>query len=92
MYVCSDDADEVWSSDISEYAPRDTVCVTLPIELEYGVDLTIGPPIEEGFYYDCYMGERTLNEADLPNIKSKVRACVRASLVHARAKGESNKG
>lgn len=33
-----DDADEVWSSDISEYAPRDTVCVTLPIELEYGVE------------------------------------------------------
>jgi threonyl-tRNA synthetase len=28
------------------------------LELEYGVDLTIGPALEEGFYYDCYMGDR----------------------------------
>ena len=28
------------------------------LELEFGVDLTIGPCIEEGFYYDCYMGEK----------------------------------
>jgi len=34
------------------------------LEKEYGVDLTIGPPLEEGFYYDCYMGERTLVEED----------------------------
>lgn len=61
------------------------------LELEYGVDLTIGPPIEEGFYYDCYMGERTLNEADLPNIKSKVRACARAPLC-MRARGERATG
>ena len=26
------------------------------LELEYGADLTIGPAIEEGFYYDCYFG------------------------------------
>lgn len=23
----------------------------------FGVDLTIGPTIDEGFYYDCYMGD-----------------------------------
>ena len=28
------------------------------LELEFGVDLTIGPALEEGFYYDCYMGDR----------------------------------
>jgi hypothetical protein len=28
------------------------------LELEYGVDLTIGPSLEEGFYYDCYMGDK----------------------------------
>ena len=28
------------------------------LELEYGVDLTIGPALEEGFYYDCFMGEK----------------------------------
>jgi len=25
------------------------------LELEFGVDLTIGPSLEEGFYYDCFM-------------------------------------
>lgn len=28
------------------------------LELAYGVDLTIGPALEEGFYYDCYMGDK----------------------------------
>lgn len=28
------------------------------LELEFGVDLTIGPSLEEGFYYDCFMGDR----------------------------------
>lgn len=28
------------------------------LELEFGVDLTIGPALEEGFYYDCYMGDK----------------------------------
>lgn len=28
------------------------------LEMEFGVDLTIGPALEEGFYYDCYMGEK----------------------------------
>ena len=43
------------------------------LELEYGADLTIGPAIEEGFYYDCYLedvdagqrgGNRKANEGD----------------------------
>jgi hypothetical protein len=28
------------------------------LEMEFGVDLTIGPALEEGFYYDCYMGDK----------------------------------
>jgi threonyl-tRNA synthetase len=28
------------------------------LELNFGVDLTIGPALEEGFYYDCFMGEK----------------------------------
>lgn len=28
------------------------------LELEFGVDLTIGPALEEGFYYDCFMGDK----------------------------------
>ena len=41
------------------------------LELEYGADLTIGPAIEEGFYYDCYLGERTLTPDDSAVIKSR---------------------
>ena len=29
------------------------------LEALFGVRLTIGPHVEEGFYYDCYMGDRT---------------------------------
>ena len=28
------------------------------LEMEFGVDLTIGPSLEEGFYYDCFMGDK----------------------------------
>lgn len=28
------------------------------LELEFGADLTIGPALEEGFYYDCFMGDK----------------------------------
>jgi threonyl-tRNA synthetase len=31
------------------------------LELDFGVDLTIGPALEEGFYYDCYMGDKVSN-------------------------------
>jgi hypothetical protein len=33
-----DDADVVWSSDVGQYAPRDSMRVALPIELELGVE------------------------------------------------------
>mmetsp|Transcript_3792 Transcript_3792/g.4274 ORF Transcript_3792/g.4274 Transcript_3792/m.4274 type:complete len:725 (-) Transcript_3792:256-2430(-) len=44
------------------------------LELEYGVDLTIGPPIEEGFYYDCYMGDRSLTDEDKPKLQKRMEA------------------
>eukprot|EP01025_Chloroclados_australasicus_P039895 TRINITY_DN4154_c0_g1_i3.p1 TRINITY_DN4154_c0_g1~~TRINITY_DN4154_c0_g1_i3.p1 ORF type:complete len:731 (+),score=93.00 TRINITY_DN4154_c0_g1_i3:222-2414(+) len=44
------------------------------LELEFGVDLTIGPALEEGFYYDCYMGERTLGEHDKPQLAKRMEA------------------
>lgn len=43
------------------------------LELELGADLTIGPALEEGFYYDCYLEERTLSEADKPRIESRIK-------------------
>lgn len=42
------------------------------LELEYGADLTIGPPIEEGFYYDCFMGDKTFNEDDKEKLKKRI--------------------
>lgn len=44
------------------------------LELEFGVDLTIGPALEEGFYYDCFMGERNLGEADKARIEKRIEA------------------
>lgn len=49
------------------------------LELEYGADLTIGPALEEGFYYDCYLGERTLGEAGKKAVKKRMeQACKEA--------------
>ena len=42
------------------------------LEELFGVRLTIGPSIEEGFYYDCYMGDRTLTDAEKPLIEKKI--------------------
>jgi threonyl-tRNA synthetase len=42
------------------------------LELEYGADLTIGPALEEGFYYDCYLGDRSLGENDKNAIKKRM--------------------
>ncbi len=38
------------------------------------MDLTIGPALEEGFYYDCFMGERNLGEADKARIEKRIEA------------------
>jgi threonyl-tRNA synthetase len=40
------------------------------------VDLTVGPVIEEGFYYDCFMGEGrgTLQQEEVKSIASKMDA------------------
>mmetsp|Transcript_38108 Transcript_38108/g.38795 ORF Transcript_38108/g.38795 Transcript_38108/m.38795 type:complete len:784 (+) Transcript_38108:192-2543(+) len=41
------------------------------IEAIYGAHLTIGPPLQSGFYYDAYMGEHAVTEEDLKKIESK---------------------
>ncbi len=44
------------------------------LESQFGVDLTIGPAIEEGFYYDCFLDDgRTLGEADKPTIEKRIQ-------------------
>eukprot|EP00740_Mantoniella_antarctica_P009276 CAMPEP_0181367474 /NCGR_PEP_ID=MMETSP1106-20121128/11429_1 /TAXON_ID=81844 /ORGANISM="Mantoniella antarctica, Strain SL-175" /LENGTH=731 /DNA_ID=CAMNT_0023483237 /DNA_START=149 /DNA_END=2344 /DNA_ORIENTATION=+ len=47
------------------------------LELEYGADLTIGPSIEEGFYYDCYLGERTLSDYERAGILKRCEAIIK---------------
>lgn len=33
-------------------------CLGLAMEKKYGCHLTHGPPVDNGFFYDCYMGNR----------------------------------
>lgn len=40
-------------------------------ELYPGVKLTIGPAIENGFYYDVDLGDQIISEKDFPNIEKK---------------------
>ena len=40
-------------------------------ELYPGIKLTIGPAIENGFYYDVDFGEQTISEKDFPTIEKK---------------------
>lgn len=47
------------------------------LELEFGVDLTIGPSLEEGFYYDCFMGDRTLSDVDRPKLEKRMEASIK---------------
>lgn len=47
------------------------------LELEFGADLTIGPALEEGFYYDCYLGERSLGEEEKERLKKRMVASVK---------------
>eukprot|EP00882_Tetradesmus_deserticola_P007840 GHRQ01008252.1.p1 GENE.GHRQ01008252.1~~GHRQ01008252.1.p1 ORF type:complete len:406 (+),score=191.43 GHRQ01008252.1:88-1305(+) len=47
------------------------------LELEFGVDLTIGPALEEGFYYDCFMGDKVLGDAERPVIEKRIESIVK---------------
>ncbi|MGI8578963.1 MAG: threonine--tRNA ligase [Solirubrobacteraceae bacterium] len=55
------------------------------MELYPGVKISIGPPIDQGFYYDFDFPEgTTLSDADLPAIEEKMREHVRADEHFAR--------
>ena len=64
------------------------------LELEFGADLTIGPALEEGFYYDCFLGNRWVFVDSTEMCGAGLRPCARArsltpsltlSLAHSRA-------
>jgi threonyl-tRNA synthetase len=49
------------------------------MDLYEGVKISIGPPIEDGFYYDFeFPAGTTVSEADFPKIEERMRAHVKA--------------
>jgi len=55
------------------------VLATAVMELYPGVKISIGPPIEQGFYYDFDFPEKThVSEADFEAIEAKMREHVKA--------------
>ena len=55
------------------------------LELEFGADLTIGPPIEEGFYYDCFMGDKTLADEDKEKLSKRIDKIIKEKQAFQRA-------
>jgi threonyl-tRNA synthetase len=55
------------------------------MDLYEGVKISIGPPIEDGFYYDFEFPEGTaVSEADFPRIEERMREHVKAAEVFQR--------
>ena len=49
-----------------------------------GVKLGIGPPIENGFYYDVDLGERTISDEDLKKIEDKMKELAKTNSAYIR--------
>lgn len=47
------------------------------LELDFGAELTIGPDIEEGFYYDAFLGDRTLKDGDRETLRARMQRIVK---------------
>jgi len=48
------------------------------MELKFGAKLSIGPPVKDGFYYDAYMGEDTVSDADYKGLKDQLTKLTKA--------------
>jgi threonyl-tRNA synthetase len=56
------------------------VLATAVMELYEGVKISIGPPIEDGFYYDFeFPAGTSVSEEDFPRIEERMRAHVKAA-------------
>jgi threonyl-tRNA synthetase len=56
------------------------VLATAVLELYEGVKISIGPPIEDGFYYDFeFPAGTTVSEADFPQIEERMREHIKAA-------------
>lgn len=45
-------------------------------QLYPGAQFGVGPTVKDGFYYDVYLGEKALPEADLAKIETKMRSLI----------------
>lgn len=48
------------------------------LEKLYGCHLCAGPPVEQGFYYDMHIGDRTVTLDELPAIEVQAKVAVKA--------------
>ncbi len=46
------------------------------MERVYGGNLTKGPPTDSGFFYDIFLGDRSVAEADYANINSSIKQII----------------
>jgi len=54
------------------------------LENTYGSHLCIGPALEEGFYYDCFMGKNAVDEKDYPKIEENAKAAISSNHSYSR--------
>jgi len=47
------------------------------LECTFGSHLTVGPPVDPGFYYDAYMGDNGIEAADLKTLEAKAKKIVK---------------
>ena len=43
------------------------------LECGYGCQLTVGPPTKQGFFYDCYMGSKTVDDEMKRDLEKKAK-------------------
>lgn len=48
------------------------------LETEFGADLTVGPPIENGFYYDCSLRGATIGDEDRARLRAAVDKVIKS--------------
>ena len=61
------------------------------LEIEFpGVKFGIGPPIENGFYYDVDLGEHTISSDDFPRIENRMKELAKRKSVFTRKEISKN--
>ena len=69
------------------------VLATAVMELYPGVKISIGPPIEDGFYYDFeFPPDVKLSDADFERIEAKMREHVKADEPFERSDAPGGRG